>query len=594
MLTTLVILVAGVLFGGMVLWWYPPTFLHTFNLAELIPDALLIIDNEGKIVFANENSEILLGYTKFELYSMTVEDLMPERFRESHKQRRSNFNMKPGVKPMGMGREFLILHKNGNEIPTEIALSPASQSYMSKYCRQKVIALLSDVTKRKEYESKIHNLAYFDQLTNLPNRTSFYKDEKDIVNSANENKNALAFILLDIRELKKINDTMGHFTGDEVIKQIGIRLCNYVQSYQNKVYLYNISGNEFLFIIEYAETDNSKYIETLATEIIFLFRTPLFVRHNASNAHDNIKINVNLGISLFPIHGKGSSQLLKAADIALIESKGHGPDSYVFYNSDLNSEFNTAILYEDAIKYFIKTNDFDIHYQPVWDVKRQKHIGLEALFHCNENLYPNMNVDFLINVAESTGLINDLGSAILTRVCKEINKYGLLDNNDLIISINASMRQLQDNKFPAKINNIIRTHKIPPKNLAIEITETVLMNRDAQVIEKVEMMRKTGIKIYIDDFGKGYSSLSYLKNIPADKLKIDILFVKGLEQDTEIMHSIIKLGHAMKLIVCVEGIETESEMDIVTNLGSDEVQGFYNSVPIPAYKLKETYPDMFK
>ena len=569
-----------------------PGVLHTFNISELIPDALLVIDEHGKILNANKNAEVLFGYTKAELYKLTVEDLMPERYRSHHIHQRDSFHKNATIKPMGIGRDLFILTKNGKEIPTEIALSPASQKNLSRYCRHKTIALLHDVSKRKEYENTIYNLAYYDHLTKLPNRTSFYKNSQLIIEHVEKEKHNLAFMLLDIRELKKINDTLGHFVGDDVIQRTAMILSDYIDQHEcgceKHITLYNISGNEFLFLVEYTK-EGTQCIEDIASELINVFKIPATIEGQSLDMH----ININMGISILSIHGMTSSQLLKTADIALIKAKQKGKNNYSLYNNALNNEFNNFITYENAIKYFIKTNDFDIHYQPVWNIKTKKYVGAEVLFRCNEKRFPNLHVDFLINVAESTGLIVPLGNAILERACIESKEHDLLCDK-IIISVNASVQQLEDKKFTDTVCSILKKTGMNPNKLAIEITETTLMNHEAQAIEKVKHLRKQGIRIYIDDFGKGFSSLAYLHKIPADKLKIDMSFLEGIESgEHEILSGIIELGHAIELIVCTEGVETKTQLDILETLGCDEIQGFYKGKPTPAHQLKEIYKEMY-
>ncbi len=582
---------------GLLIWWKSPRFFHTINLAELIPDALLIVDRDGKILRANNNAARLFGYTKSELYAKTVEDLMPERYRDMHKHLRKEFKNDAKTRPMGMGRDLSILTKDGREIPTEIALSPSSQNVFSNYCREKIIVLLHDITDRKEKEDIIHNLAYYDQLTHLPNRTSFYKEAQPIIDAVGARGDNLAFMLIDIRELKKINDTLGHYVGDDVIQRTGMILKGCMNDEEflkntciTKMHLYNISGNEFAFFVEY-DKDGTQCIEDLALYIINVFKVPAIIEGQSLDMH----ININIGISIFPVHGMVTSQLLKTADIALINSKQQGKNCFGFYNHALKTEFHNFITYENAIKYFIQTNDFNISYQPVWNIKQEKYVGAEVLFRCNEDIYPNMHVDFLINVAESTGLIVPLGAAILERACEETNKFDLTCN-ELVISVNASIQQLEDDKFTDKVCDILERKGIDPNRFAIEITETTLMNREAQAIEKVKELRENGILIYIDDFGKGFSSLSYLQKIPADKLKIDMSFLDETVNDhsrIEILRGIIALGHAIEMVVCSEGVETQQQLNLLEELGCDEIQGFYRGDPMSAEKLKELYSEMF-
>jgi len=389
--------------------------------------------------------------------------------------------------------------------------------------------------------------------------------------------------------LKKINDTLGHYVGDDVLQRTGSILNKYVEAHQHdsmcNMNLYKIGGDEFLFMVEYEDVDNSSYISEVCKEIINLFSTPIKMDGISLDIH----IDVNIGISILPIHGMSASQLLKTADIALIESKHLGKNVYTYYNKAINTEFENFVLYENAIKYFIKTNDFDVYFQPVWNMKRKAYTAAEVLFRCNEKLFPDLNVEFLINVAESTGLIVPLGSAILERACIESKKHDIT-NDGMIISVNASVQQIEKPGFSNTVIDILDKTETDPTNVAIEITETVLISNEGQIIEKLEHLREKGIKIYIDDFGKGYSSMAYLKNLPVDKLKIDMVFLEGIETEVtavEILKSIVDLGHALEMIVCTEGIETEQQKNILENIGGDEIQGYFTGKPMKIEDMKD-------
>ncbi len=588
------ILVAAAI-GGFAYWNRTRALLHTLNIAELIPDALLIIDEEGNIKSANRNAEVLFGYTKKELYALTVEDLMPERFRKIHKKQRKHFNKSPDVRPMGMGRDLFILKKDGTEAPAEIALSPATD-----YCifdnRYHTIVLLHDITQRKEVEKEINHLAYFDQLTNIPNRTSFYIESPKIIKKVERRNGNLAFVMVDIRELKKINDTLGHFAGDDVIQKTGYILKPFAYDYTTddikRSHLYKISGNEFLFLLEY-DCSHHGYcdvVDNFAEEILDKFKETI----KMDGIMFDVQININIGVSIMPAHGISSSQLLKTADIALVKSKQMGKNNYCYYNNTLDLEFENFTMYENAIKYFIKTQDFDIAFQPVWSNERNRFIGSEVLFRCNELKYPDMRVDFLINVAESTGLIVPLGSAILEKACEEGKEHDLICN-DSVVSVNASIQQVEEQDFATSVIDILKRTDFNPNNLAIEVTETTLMHSEEKVVKKIKELREHGIRIYIDDFGKGFSSLAYLNKLPADKLKIDMSFLENInnKSSVEILRGIIELGHAIEMIVCSEGVETERQFELLKELGCDEIQGYFISKPVSGDELKVHYPEMF-
>ena len=581
--------------GAWFLWRGTFNFFHRFNLAELIPDALLLIDREGHIHDANSNAEKLFGYSKKELSIMKVEELMPERFRRNHVHQRDSFHTQPKLRPMGMGRDLHILTKDGKEVPAEIALSPATMHAFTRNSSHLTVALLHDITERKRQESVIYDLAYKDQLTGLPNRESFHIDTQKIIDRAINAQYNLGFMMIDIRGLKKINDSLGHFIGDDVIQRTGIILNKHIDDYVcaciHDITLFKISGNEFLFIMVYDNINAGKCIDDFSSNVLNSFKTPSRLEGTPLDMH----ININIGISVLPIHGMSSSQLLKTADIALIKAKQMGMNIYCFYNDAMSTEFNNFVIYENAIRHFIKTKDFNISFQPVWNIKKEKYVGAEVLFRCNEKTHQGMDVEFLINVAESTGLIVPLGAAIFERACLESTTHNLICDG-IVISVNASIQQIEDDEFSSKVKDTLKKYRIDPKSMAIEITETTLMNREARAIEKIRELREYGVRIYIDDFGKGFSSLAYLKQLPADKIKIDMSFLEGIETEDasiKILSGVIDLGHAIGLTVCTEGVETATQLNILKEIDCDEIQGYYKGIPTSGPELRDKYSDMY-
>ena len=584
---------------------------HTLNIAEVIPDGLLIVNHRGKILACNSNAIKLLGYTSEEITNLYVEDLMPERYRNHHQMMRTDFRKNPKVKPMGMGRDLAILKKDGTESVAEIALSPAVTKCfypMNFDSNFKIIVLLHDVSERKETEKEMHRLAYYDPLINIKNRIAFYEDSIQILEQVKADKRNLAFIMVDVRDLKKTNDTLGHFVGDDILKRTGSLLTSTVSEYacanENcekynycQQHLYKIGGDEFLILLEYTKVDGDDCVEKVVEGILDKFKDSFTMEGTSLDMH----IDINMGISILPIHGMSVSQLLKTADIALMKSKKIGKNIYTLYNNAISTEFEAFAFCEQAIKQFISSNDFDINFQPVWNINENRHIGAEVLFRGNTKVYPDVETEFLINVAESTGLILKLGKSILHKMCDDATKYGIFEFEDFTISVNVSVQQLEQKEFYDEFVLCADEEGIHPSKIAIEITETVFITQESTVIENLVKLRKKGFKVYIDDFGKGYSSMTYLSEISVDKLKIDMAFVHGIEdcqRTKDIMSGIISLGHSLGLTVCCEGVENQEQLDILTELGCDEIQGFFTGKPGTAKRLAERhsegYPDCCK
>ncbi len=429
----------------------------------------------------------------------------------------------------------------------------------------------TDITELRAYEKDLQQLAYHDQLTGLKNRIALSETLSEIIADKHHKKAAILFI--DIDNFKYINDTMGHTYGDRVLKKIGERLGK-LQG--NHSHLYRLSGDEFIILVNDLEEVNQ--IEKGAVEILKAFRTPVEVDGRS------IFTTVSIGISIFPEHGNSLDELLKNADIAMHKAKEAGKNKIVIYNVPMNEAVAERMRTERNLRMALENNEFELHYQPQLDIKTNKISGFEALIRWRNAELGFVSPAKFIGVAEDTHLIIPIGEWVLRNASLFLKRLHNLGHTELTISVNVSMLQLLQDDFADVVMDILEMTKINPKYLELEITESILMESYEAIAGKLKLMRARGIKIALDDFGKGYSSLNYLRQLPITTLKIDKTFIDTIStegKNKSLTDHIVKIGRSMDLCVVAEGVENEDQMQYLIKHKCNKIQGYLFSKPIP-------------
>lgn len=442
-----------------------------------------------------------------------------------------------------------------------------------------VLVNFTDITQRKKSEDTIYNLAYYDSLTGLPNRTYFAEHIPQRLEQAGNDHRKLALFVVDVDDFKRVNDNYGHPAGDEMLKVIATQLAGLIEhrcEHEDicRCFAARLGGDEFVLIVEEIET--AQQAQSVADKIFASFVEPVTIEGQ------KMHVGLSIGIALYPYDGSNVSTLLKSADLALYAAKDKGKNMYHFHEIAMNTRLEEHMQYESALHYFIDTGDFDLHYQPIFQMGTGILCGAETLFRSNKRRYQDMHLERLIGVAEETGLIIPLGKQILRRACITWRKN--MGKTNGVVSVNLSMRQLEDQSIVKDILDILYETGLEPEQLTIEITETAFMRSFHENIRKLNKLRDAGIHIAVDDFGKGYSSMSYIQQLPVSKLKIDMAFIRAMEEDTksaEIVKVIIILARTLGLTSLAEGVETQSQYDKLTEFECDEVQGFFSGKPMP-------------
>ncbi len=439
------------------------------------------------------------------------------------------------------------------------------------------VATGRNITEIKEGQIKMERLAFYDALTGLQNRSLFRDQiERELIVCQRE-KAQLALMYLDLDHFKRINDTMGHDAGDELLVTVSNRLRNCLRQEDAVA---RFGGDEFGIML--SRIGSPHYASIVANKIISELNKPIYLQTQ------EVMVGVSIGITLAPHDGSSLSTLLKNADLAMYQAKDKGRNSFQFFTQDMNHEISDRLELERDIKKALKNHEFLLYFQPQIDLSNGRIVGAEALvrwFHPEQGL--RSPLDF-IPMAEETGLIVPLGKWILRAACQQAKSIHKGLSLRVPISVNLSARQLADKSFVDSLSVVLQETRLDPTLLELEVTESLLMDNIDEVSLILDRVRALGVRIAIDDFGTGYSSLSYIKRLPINRLKIDRSFIKDLpdnQEDREITSLIVAMAKNLKLEVLAEGAETKAQVDLLQELECGLSQGFYHSKPITADKL---------
>jgi diguanylate cyclase (GGDEF)-like protein len=435
-------------------------------------------------------------------------------------------------------------------------------------------AVLNAQKRLKIKQEELKYIASHDSLTNLYNRREFEELlDKSIANSS-RNKLALALLLLDLDNFKITNDTFGHIHGDELLKQFSNRLILLIR--KNDI-LSRVGGDEFTLISNNLQSMGSA--RQLAERILSELNNPYLINGKF------ITVTVSIGISIYPEDGTTTEELLRKADLAMYKSKNSGKNTYQFYTDQLSHLQHRESEIEAHLRQALQNNEFKLYYQPKYDLLKKKIVGAEILLRWENKILGNPSPNEFISVAERSGLIIDIGYWILDNACEQIMKWDMEYKEKLLFSINISPIQLESPQFLYNLKQVLNKFNYPPQNLELEITENVLMGESEEISKVLHSISNLGIKISLDDFGKGYSSLNRLKMLPIDTLKIDKDFIFDIQNEKTkvvIVDIIIKLANELGMNIVAEGIETNAQLNYLISKKCHLGQGFLLSKPLPA------------
>ncbi|WP_025127782.1 bifunctional diguanylate cyclase/phosphodiesterase [Pseudomonas sp. PH1b] len=440
---------------------------------------------------------------------------------------------------------------------------------------RRVNALLSQLDQARV---SLQQVAHYDALTNLINRRGFNQLFAEKLLEKTTFGGSLAVMFLDIDHFKRINDSLGHDAGDELLKVIAGHIKNSTRSHEDVVA--RLGGDEFCILINLHDRDEARH---LAERIMQKMKEPIELGGR------RMVMTTSIGISVFPDDGKTCEELLKNADLALYQSKDAGRNNLHFFSSSLKTRATLELQLEEELRNALRDDQgLLLHYQPIYDLKRARVTKLEALVRWQHPQHGLLTPDRFISIAEANGLIAELDNWVLRKACADLAYLSRNGNGELKIAVNCSALNLTREALAEEIESALTTAKVAPQQLELEVTENALMGNIASTLALLKQIRGLGVSLSIDDFGTGYSSLAYLKRLPLNTLKIDRSFIQDIPkstQDMEIVQAIIVMAHTLHLQVVTEGVETLEQQQFLEHYGCDYLQGYLLSRPVPLQEV---------
>lgn len=542
------------------------------NVIKHSPDAIVVTDDAGRIVSANPAFIKNTGFSAAELLGKNISMLD-----SGYHDRRFFAEMWEQLKERGeWSGEIWNRSKSGTILPEWLnVIALESGRGTPRY----YLGIYSDIARQQQVMDRIHRLAYYDNLTKLPNRQLFNDRLSQALKYADRNNQLLGLLFIDLDRFKNINDTLGHASGDKALTLAARRMQECVRQTDT---LARLGGDEFTVILQ----DVNEEFDTVlvAEKILKVFKTPIEL-----DQHE-LYLTPSIGIALFPDNGSTADDLIKFADTAMYRAKELGGNNYQLFDSNMSEPFHWNLEVETALRRAIETNALKLLYQPQFDLHTGAIVGLEGLARWSNPELGVISPGTFIRVAENTGLIHQLGEQVLSMATEQALQWSSKGITGLRIAVNVSTLQLKQQGFVERVRKITERCRGSGNSIELEITETSLMENAEFMEDVLARLAEIGLEVAVDDFGTGYSSLSYLKRLPIDLLKIDQSFVQDLpsnSNDTAICRAIIAMAHSLNLRVLAEGVETEQQMQFLRKENCDEMQGFLYSKPISADEISE-------
>jgi diguanylate cyclase (GGDEF)-like protein/PAS domain S-box-containing protein len=546
--------------------------LRRFRLAmDNSADMIVLIDRTTmRFVDVNETACRLLGYSREELLEMGPQDVLPvtrEELERSYDKLIARPSGNTGLLLSGMKSQYVC--KDGTLLPFE------STRHVLRSGDTTIIAAISrDIRARLAIEEKVAYMAQFDALTGLPNRNLFQDRLVQAMALAKRNHWPMAVLFIDLDRFKRVNDTLGHGAGDNLLKEAAERLRSCVRSSDT---VGRLGGDEFAVIL--SELGKPGDAGLVAQKIIDIFKRPFDLEGKETY------VTASVGVALYPADSDNAGSLVVNADAAMYRAKEQGRNNYQYFTRDMNERALQRVQMEAALRRALEREEFRLFYQPKADLVTGKICGFEALLRWQ---HPDKGMvlpgDF-IPVLEETGLIVQAGEWVLRTACAQIKAWQETALKVPPISVNLSARQFEQKNLNGAVRQILLDTKVDPSLIEFEITESLLMNDPERAARTLHSLKEAGVRLSMDDFGTGYSSLGYLKRFPIDTLKIDRTFVRDISTDADdatLTRAIINLAQNLRLKVVAEGVETEAQLAFLCSNGCDEMQGYLFAKPTHA------------
>jgi diguanylate cyclase (GGDEF)-like protein/PAS domain S-box-containing protein len=543
-------------------------------IIEHVPIPIMVKDvtgvhkkiSEYRYTLVNRAFEELFGAPRAQIVGKTVVDLYPKERIEFILAENEDAMRADG--PIVLSDHDVHTATNGIRICTATTVAVRDDARNPQY----LVTVLQDVTERKRTEDRIARMAHYDQLTNLANRRTFNESIEAAIRRATGCGDQFTVLSLDLDGFKETNDTYGHLVGDALLFEVAQRLMNAADG----AFVARVGGDEFALIAD----GGVQLAIQLAERVLRTFDEEVLVENR------RIMTGATIGAAVYPIHGGDSKTLVSNADIALYRAKGIGRGSILFFDAEMGEQVRERRSLQDALRLAVEQEQLSLHYQPQKTMSGDT-VGFEALARWQSPDHGQVPPSVFIPIAEESGLIIPMGEWILREACREAANWDM----PLTVAVNVSPLQFRYGDLPALVHTILLDTGLAPQRLELEITEGVFIDDFSRAISILLRLKSLGVRIALDDFGSGYSSLSYLHSFAFDKIKIDRTFISDLENNRHsmaIVNAVIDLGHSLHIPVLAEGVETSAQHEMLRERGCDEVQGYLAGRPLPI----EYYTDL--
>jgi diguanylate cyclase (GGDEF)-like protein/PAS domain S-box-containing protein len=541
------------------------------RLVEDTNDAIAIFDTDNKIIFVNAALKTIINQSGDDFIGMSLDTFLK--------------HLKMGKKKqLEIAAEFSNIYQH--DWSTDVTISTIRHDLIHMTMRIErfdidevdsggYFIILSDITRRKQLEHELEVLAYIDKLTKLPNRRYFMDRLSEAVAESKAYDSGLAVIFLDLDNFKVINDSLGHEVGDIVLSEAGWRIQEALRSDD---IVCRLGGDEFTAIIKGVKHKES--ISQVTATILKSFQTPFYCNDR------ELRVSASIGVVVYPEDGFNTKELIKNADTAMYAAKRSGKNAFRFFSEEMHHDIRDFLDIESSLRQAISTSGLYLVYQPFVDCNNREIHHCEALLRWKHPERGLISPSKFIPIAEQAGLIGEIGEWVFDKVCQQISAW----NFDITVSINVSGSELLDSDFTERLNNTLINYDVSPHHIQLEFTEHALVSEEGKNLPMLNQLKRMGFVLAVDDFGTGFSSLSYLTELPIDVIKIDKSFINRIPHDRKtvaVSNSIISLARDLDILTIGEGVENHAQVEWLNAHGCKLIQGYYYHKPMSADKLEK-------